>query len=89
MASNFRRMDVRDADEGELDSLAQLWFDAWHDAHAHLSPPALTRLRTLPSFRDRLQAALPTVRVAGPPGSPVGFYIVKDAELYQLVFGEP
>ena len=24
------------------------------------------------------------MRVAGPPGSPVGFYIVKDAELYQL-----
>ena len=77
-------MDVRDADKAELDSLAQLWFDAWHDAHAHLSPPALTRLRTLPSFRERLQAALQQLRVAGPSGAPAGFCLVKGDELYQL-----
>jgi ribosomal protein S18 acetylase RimI-like enzyme len=75
---------VRAADATELDQLAQLWFDAWHESHAQLSPAALTRLRTLPSFRERLQAVLPVIRVVGPVGSPVGFCIVRDDELYQL-----
>jgi GNAT superfamily N-acetyltransferase len=47
-------------------------------------PAELARLRTLESFRDRLQTALPSVRVTGPPGQPLGFCIVKDDELYQL-----
>jgi GNAT superfamily N-acetyltransferase len=44
----------------------------------------LARLRTLESLRDRMESALPDVRVAGPPGAPVGFYMLKDDELYQL-----
>ena len=47
-------------------------------------PRELKQLRTLDSFRDRLRASLPRIRVAGPSGAPVGFYILKDAELYQL-----
>ncbi len=77
-------MNVRTALESEIDDLALLWFDGWRDAHAGILPPELTRLRTLESFRDRLLAALPRVRVAGAPHSPVGFCIVNDDELYQL-----
>jgi GNAT superfamily N-acetyltransferase len=76
--------DVRAAEEREIDHLAKLWYDGWQDAHAQILPPELTRLRTLESFRDRLHAALPQVRVAGPPGEPGGFCIVQDNELYQL-----
>ena len=47
-------------------------------------PPALLRFRTQPSFRDRLEAALPETRVVGAPREPLGFCIVKDDELYQL-----
>jgi GNAT superfamily N-acetyltransferase len=80
---------VRPADERELDQLARVWFDAWNDAHAQIVPPELRQLRTLDSFRERLRAALPRTRAAGPPGAPVGFYVLKDAELYQLfVAGE-
>jgi len=75
---------VRAADERELDRLARVWFDAWNDAHARIVSPELKRLRTLESFRDRLAAALPDVRVAGTPGAPVGFYVLKHDELYQL-----
>ena len=64
-------MDVRDANEAEIDWLAQLWFDGWQDAHAEIVPPELKRLRTLESFRDRLRAALPHTRVVGPVVSPV------------------
>jgi ribosomal protein S18 acetylase RimI-like enzyme len=77
-------MDVRSALASEIDLLARIWADGWRDAHAGLVPPALTRLRTLESFRDRLQAALPSIRVIGAANSPVGFCIVKDDELYQL-----
>jgi GNAT superfamily N-acetyltransferase len=77
-------MDVRSAEEFEIDRLARIWYDAWNDAHARIVPAELTRIRTLESFRERLQAALPHVRVVGPSGDPVGFCIVKGDELYQL-----
>lgn len=77
-------MNLRSAVQADLDPLALIWYEGWHEAHALLVPTALTRLRTLESFRDRLQTALPAVRVVGPPGSPVGFCIVKEDELYQL-----
>ena len=75
---------VRAAEQAEVDQLAQIWFDAWNDAHAHLVPAELTRLRTLENFRARLEQMLPFVRVAGPPGEPAGFCVVKDDELYEL-----
>ena len=77
-------MNVRSAETSEIDLLARLWFDGWREAHAQIVPPELTRLRTLESFRDRLQAALRDIRVVGAIGSPVGFCIVKGTELYQL-----
>lgn len=77
-------MKVRSAAEQELDHLATVWYDGWQDAHAAIVPAELARLRTRASFRERLQQALPFVRVAGPSGAPLGFTIVKDDELYQL-----
>jgi ribosomal protein S18 acetylase RimI-like enzyme len=75
---------VRAAEEADLDALARIWHDTWHEAHAHLVPAELTRLRTLENFRERLKAALSQVRVTGPPGEPVGFCIVKGDELDHL-----
>jgi GNAT superfamily N-acetyltransferase len=77
-------MQVRSAAATEIDSLARLWCDVWHESHARLHPPELVRLRTVESFRERLQAALPNIRLAGPLGAPVGFSILKGEELYQL-----
>jgi len=81
---SWQSMVVRAAEETELDQLAQLWFDGWHDAHAQIVPAELTRLRTLENFRQRLRIDLHKVRVIGPPGAPAGFCIVKGAEIYQL-----
>jgi GNAT superfamily N-acetyltransferase len=78
------RIAVRAAVASELDQLAQVWFDGWHDAHAAIVPEALTRVRTLPSFRDRLRSALPHTRTVGTIGAPLGFCIVKNDEVYQL-----
>ncbi|WP_315831068.1 GNAT family N-acetyltransferase [Bradyrhizobium prioriisuperbiae] len=77
-------MQVRFADAGEVDHLARLWHDGWHDAHAPLAPLELIRLRTLASFRERLQAAFPDVYVVGPAGAPLGFCVLKGEELSQL-----
>lgn len=82
-------MDVRLAADAELDALAALWHDAWRDAHLGIVPEDLVRLRTLPSFRQRLHAALADVRVVGRPGAPLGFSLIKGDELYQLFVAAP
>jgi GNAT superfamily N-acetyltransferase len=78
------RMNVRAAEQSDIDPLAQLWYDGWHDAHVPIVPAELTKLRTLDSFRERLQAALPNIRVIGPPGGPHAFWIIKGDEIYQF-----
>ena len=77
-------INVRAADDAEIDRLSAIWYDGWHEAHAAVVPAELTRLRTRESFRERLHAALPNVRVAGGRGTPIGFSMVKGDELYQL-----
>lgn len=77
-------MKVRSAEQSEIDQVAKIWYDAWNDAHAEIVPAELTQFRTLQNFRERLETMLPTVLVAGPPGEPVGFYVIKDDELYLL-----
>ena len=77
-------MDIRNAESSELDCLTQIWHDGWQDAHAQILPAGLARFRTLPSFRERMQIALPNVRTAGPLNAPVGFHLVKGDELDQL-----
>ncbi len=77
-------MEARAATEGEIGQLASIWHQGWHEAHAPIAPPELTRIRTLDSFRERLRAALASVRVVGPPGEPAGFHILQRDELYQL-----
>ena len=77
-------MSVRPAVEAEVDHLARLWHEGWHDAHAALAPPGLVRARTHESFRERMAAALADTFVIGPPGAPSGFYMLKGDELYQF-----
>ena len=77
-------MQIRSADAAEIDHLARLWHDAWHESHGTLVPPELTRVRTVGNFRERLQALIPDIRVAGPRGRPLGFCAIQAEELYQL-----
>jgi ribosomal protein S18 acetylase RimI-like enzyme len=75
---------VRPAEPRDLEPLSRLWQDTWHEAHARLVPAELTQLRTLDSFRQRLETAIADIRVVGPAGSPSGFCMIKGSELYQL-----
>jgi len=79
-----RSMSVRPAAEPEIDHLARLWHEGWHDAHASIAPAGLVRARTLESFRERMAAALADTFVIGPPGVQFGFYMLKGDELYQF-----
>ena len=77
-------MHVRPAEHEDVDELARIWHEGWHDAHAAIVPAWLTETRTLLSFRERLPAMLPNTRVTGAPGAPSGFSVLKADELYQL-----
>jgi hypothetical protein len=78
-------MNVRTAEEAEVYELAEIWYQGWQDAHAQILPAELRQLRTPESFRERMKAALDSVRVVGPSGAPVGFCMIKDDELYRYV----
>lgn len=75
---------IRPATPADLDPLARLWHDAWREAHLAHVPKALSDLRTLQNFRERLVAFGDRLRAAGPEGAPLGFCATKGAEIDQL-----
>ena len=77
-------MNIRRAEPNEIAALARLWHEGWRDAHLAILPEALARVRTLEAFRERMEAGLADVRVAGAVGAPLGFYMLKGDELDQL-----
>src|SRR5688572_8808982 len=80
----YTAMHVRTAQPDEINALAKIWYDAWQDAHAEILPDELARLRTPESLSERMTELLSDVRVVGDVGSPLGFSMTKDDELYQL-----
>jgi len=77
-------MQVRAPVASETAALAKIWYDGWQDAHADLLPEELARHRTLESFKQRIEADLSCILVAGPHGHPVGFSMINGDEFYQL-----
>jgi ribosomal protein S18 acetylase RimI-like enzyme len=75
---------TRPAVESDIERVARIWFDGWHDAHAAIVPEALTRLRTLDSFRDRTRAHLADTVVAVVGGKVAGFAMLREDEVYQF-----
>jgi len=77
-------MRIRHAEPGDVDALARIWVDGWHEAHAELLPPELVRFRTYDHLRSRLLANLDNTSVVSSQGHLVGFALVKKDELDQL-----
>src|SRR5690349_10094321 len=77
-------MSIRNPLPSEIEPLAQLWLAGWRDAHLEIVPPELEKHRDLGNLRRRMGEGLANVRVAGPEGDPLGFYMLKDDELYQF-----
>jgi GNAT superfamily N-acetyltransferase len=81
-------MTVRPAEQADFDELVRIWHDGWHDAHARTVPAEMTRARTPANFRQRVADAYDTMWVIGDVGAPLGFYILRSDELYQLYVAE-
>lgn len=69
--------------------MARLWHSGWHEAHRQHVPKALTDLRTETDFARRLRACTDPILTAGSYDAPLGFAIVRGAELYQFFVGLP
>jgi GNAT superfamily N-acetyltransferase len=77
-------MHIRNPHPSEVEPLAQLWLAGWRDAHLDIVPPELEKHRDINNLRQRMRDGLTNVRVVGPVGDPLGFYMLKDDELYQF-----
>lgn len=75
---------IIDLEDKHLDQAGEIWNSGWREGHAAIVPVALTKLRTLEDFRRRLVENQSSTRVAVVDGKAVGFYMLKDDEIYQL-----
>jgi len=75
---------VRTARADDLIVLTEIWFEGWHDAHDAIVPDALVALRTRENFLGRLRGEPRGVRVVVDAGTPVGFAMLRGAEVYQF-----
>lgn len=78
-------MQVSNATNDVLPSLADIWFEGWQSGHTQYVPPELTELRTRESFLLRLEKYLPKIRVISNENEQtLGFHIIKADEIYQF-----
>ena len=75
---------IRQATQQDVERLTDIWFAGWQDGHANVVPAELARLRTWDSFKERLQAAMISVRVAEIRNAILGFSMIQADELYQF-----
>lgn len=77
-------MELRKAEESEIEAVATLWYTGWQEAHAALLPAALAKHRTPDSFAQRLRDGMAELRVIGPLNAPLGLCLIHADELNQL-----
>jgi len=75
---------LRPARKDDARSLARLWHDAWHDAHARIVPEQLVMARVPGSFSRRIVGKIPTCTIAEIDGEPVGFCVITGEELESM-----
>jgi ribosomal protein S18 acetylase RimI-like enzyme len=68
----------------EVDAVAALWHEAWHDAHAGICPPEIVRHRSPGSFARRLAGFGQEALVATDAEGPVAFAALVGAEIDQF-----
>lgn len=75
----------RPAQPGDVEAVARVWHDAWHDGHDGRVPEELQPDRDPAYFRQRSADLLAHVTVAEGDGELLGVLIVLDDELQQLM----
>ena len=68
----------------EHGAVAQLWHDAWHEAHALHVPAELSAIRSLPAFLHRIAGMGDRARTIGPEGAPLGLCAINGRQMEQL-----
>ncbi|MEL6296213.1 MAG: GNAT family N-acetyltransferase [Pseudomonadota bacterium] len=76
--------EIRDADENDINDIADLWYAGWHDAHASIVPAELVDCRTYASFVERSARHLQRTRLALSGRVISGLCMTRDDELFQL-----
>lgn len=76
--------EVRPALPADTEVLADIWHNAWHEAHENLVPASLVAMRSVNAFRDRLEGMIPRTSVLDLDLGTVGFCTVDGAELEQI-----
>ena len=77
-------MQIRKANEADVQVIAQMWHLGWHQGHAAVVAAELVELRTPAEFVDRTRGHLAATSVAMRRGRIVGFFMVEGSELYQF-----
>ena len=79
---------IRPAADTDMGTVADLWHEGWHDAHAGHVPDGLTAARTLAAFHERTPSRVGDTAVAvSDDGDLLGFVMVVDDEVEQLFVG--
>lgn len=77
-------IELRAALESDVKALADLWHRGWILGHTKNVPRALTQLRTLASFEQRLRDQIDKTLTSGPIGKPQTFIRIIGDELEQF-----
>ncbi|WP_327002475.1 GNAT family N-acetyltransferase [Dactylosporangium sp. NBC_01737] len=75
---------LRPADTADVEAIARIWHDGWHDGHRGHVPDALHEHRRLDDFRRRVPGRLAATTVATTGSGLVGFVTVLDDEVEQV-----
>ncbi|TXH36067.1 MAG: GNAT family N-acetyltransferase [Rhodospirillaceae bacterium] len=77
--------DIRPMRAEDHSAIIRLWHEGWHDAHAHLVPPAILSFRTPAHFSIWLEQAHDDFYVVdGESGLPSGFVSIKAVGIVKL-----
>ena len=77
-------MEIRRANEGDVQTVAQIWHLGWHLGHAAVVDNELVGLRVPEEFMARSAEHLEKTFVAVVDGAIAGFFMIDENELYQF-----
>ncbi len=75
---------LRPATTHDVERVAEIWSDGWHEVHLRNVPEALVAARRTESFASRAAARVADTTVMEEAGAVVGFVMVLDDEVDQL-----
>ncbi len=77
-------IDIRDASSPDVEAVARLWYEGWHDAHGGLFEADFVAARTVEHFRQRTERPFDRVLVACDGERIAGFAALAGREVDQL-----